>query len=192
MSARLVHQQHPHPHVHALRDGRPPAHTWSREDRDRPDQPPLLFGPDPAEQRPPRPVGHRVHLVRQPWAAAPTSALPDVRTWSASLALAVAEALQGRRPVGQLSRWVDEKVLATVNVSLRTRRTGSTRPPESPSRPAVLRSVHVQCPHPRAVEVSAHVLVAGRSRALALRLEAWYDRWLCTALELDPRGWDAG
>ena len=29
-------------------------------------------------------------------------------------------------------------------------------------------------------------LLAGRSTAFAFRLQAWYDRWLCTALELGP------
>ena len=36
-------------------------------------------------------------------------------------------------------------------------------------------------------ELSAHVLVGTSDTALALRLQALGDRWLCTALELDPR-----
>jgi len=118
---------------------------------------------------------------------APPSELPDPRSWSASLALALAEALQGRRPVGQLSRWVDERVLATVTVSVRHLRRGPAVPGFPPVPPARLRSVHLQYPHAEAVEASAHVSVADRSTAFAFRLERWYDRWLCTALELGPR-----
>jgi hypothetical protein len=33
-------------------------------------------------------------------------------------------------------------------------------------------------------EVSAHVVIGKRSAAMAFRLEALGDRWLCTALEL--------
>jgi hypothetical protein len=102
------------------------------------------------------------------------------------VALAVAETLQGRRPVGQLTRWVDEQVLATLTVSLRQRRAQPGRSAAESSRPAVLRSVHLQYPQPGAVEAAAHVQLAGRSTAFAFRLQAWYDRWLCTALELGP------
>jgi hypothetical protein len=107
---------------------------------------------------------------------------------SASLALAVAEALQGRRPVGQLSRWVDERVLAalTVRLGLQVSRSGRSARVAA-QRPAVLRSVHLQFPRADVVEASAHVQLGCHSTALALRLEAWCGRWLCTALELGPQ-----
>lgn len=190
MSAALVHEQPPRPHVRAVTDGRPPCRTWSPlEQRDH-GQPMLLFDPvGGVDLGPPTPCGHRVQVVSQPWASDASTALPDARNWSASLALALAETLQGQRPVGQLSRWVDERVLATLTVALRSRRSpyGRTRTAVA-QRPALLRSIHLQFPRADVVEVSAHVHLAGRSTALALRLEAWYDRWLCTALELGPRG----
>lgn len=186
MSALLIAAP-PHPHVRALNDGRPPCHTWARSSPGPGDQPTLAFDADAdTGLSPPRPTDLQVHAVRPPWTANPSSLLPDAHTWSASLAQALVETLQGRRPVGQLSRWVDERVLATLNVALRLRqaRTGASRS----VRPATLRSVHIQFPQPEAVEASAHVQLGKRSVALAFRLEAWNDRWLCTALDLGPRG----
>jgi hypothetical protein len=101
----------------------------------------------------------------------------DAAEWSATLALAVFEALHGRRPVGQLTRWVDDRVQSAI--AFHRRRSGSV----SPGRPAVLRSVRVQYPRADAAEVCAHLGLTGRSYALALRLEVWGDRWLCVAVE---------
>jgi hypothetical protein len=50
-----------------------------------------------------------------------------------------------------------------------------------------LGSVRAQHPQPDVAEVAARVLVGGSTTAVALRLEALGDRWLCTALEVDPR-----
>lgn len=173
------------PSVRAVSDGRPPSSTWPTSDPVARDQPRLVFEPSAtAEVDAPRPRGYRVVTVDPPWGDRSSSGLPDPRLWSASLALALAEAVQGRRPISQLSRWVDEQVHATLAVAVR--RDG--HPASRPSRPAVLRSVRLQFPATDAVEVAAHVQVDGRSRALAFRLEGWYDRWLCTALELGPRG----
>ncbi|MET1004117.1 MAG: Rv3235 family protein [Propionibacteriaceae bacterium] len=187
---QIIEQRAVRPHVRAVCDGRPPGQTWRREESGSVGQPPLVFSDPVVELGPPRPSQHRVHVVRSPWAAGPAKTLPDARAWSASLALAVAETLQGRRPVGQLSRWVDERVLATLTITRRQHKQSGTtgpRPVAAPSRPAVLHSVHLQFPTTEAVEVSAHVHVDGRSTAFAFRLDAWYDRWLCTALELGPR-----
>lgn len=178
------------PRVRIVADARPPGLTWAAAPPARlgRDQPALLFEPDSRlAVGPPRPGRHGVRVVTVPSAEAPPAGLPDPASWSASLALAVAEALQGQRPVGQLSRWVDERVLATVTVAVRQRR------PRLPSRgervtPARLHSVHAQQPLPSVVEASAHVQLGGRASAFAFRLDAWYDRWLCTALELGPRG----
>jgi hypothetical protein len=188
MAGLLIDQQPLQPHVRTLRDSRPPCSTWAPTPAGAADQPPLAFEtPATVELGPPRPTGHRVHVVSSPRVVEWPAPLPDPRSWSASVALAVAETLQGRRPVGQLSRWVDEQVLATLNVALRHRRRGTSRTAPESTRPAVLRSVHLQYPQPTAVEASAHVQLDGRSAAFAFRLEAWYDRWLCTALELGPR-----
>jgi hypothetical protein len=111
-----------------------------------------------------------------PAAADPVVPILDAEQWSAALAVAVFETLHGRRPVGQLTRWVDDRVQSAI--AFHRRRVGSV----TTGRPAVLLSVRVQHPRPDAAEVCAHLALAGRSYALALRLDIWGDRWLCTAL----------
>ena len=211
MSAVLVDQQATVPRVRPLSDSRPPGQTWAPARLELSRQPALSFEAAPpydaeplrsgvragsdrpalAEPGPPRPYGHRIHVV--PPVTGPPSALrPDPGGWGASLAMAFAETLQGRRPLGQLSRWVDEHVLATLTVHARVRsaaqrRAGSgNRQRVAVSGPAVLRSVRLQFPRAEAVELSAHLHVNGRSVAFAFRLEGCGERWLCTALELGP------
>jgi len=53
--------------------------------------------------------------------------------------------------------------------------------------PVSLRSVRVQHPGREVAEVAAHAMIGKRSAAMAFRLEALGDRWLCTALELGAR-----
>lgn len=179
------------PQVRRVSDARPPGLTWARVMPPRMptqppahEQPPLVFDPRGELVGRPRPSGSRV-LVVAPAEDPLAPGLPDARSWSAALALALAEALQGRRPVGQLSRWVDERVLATITVAVRQQR--HPRRQAATAAPARLHSVHLQYPVPDAVEVSAHVRLAEHSSAIAFRLTAWYDRWLCTELELAPR-----
>ena len=84
--------------------------------------------------------------------------------------------------VAQLNRWMVEEVLAAISMSQR-------RNLKIPGRIALhtaLRSVRVQHPGPDVAEVSAHVAIGKQSAAMAFRLEALGDRWLCTALELAP------
>jgi hypothetical protein len=102
--------------------------------------------------------------------------LPDPRLWSARLAQGIAEALYGHRPIQQLIRWTDEDVYARLAGRLAGR-----RPVDGP-RPLV-RSVRICRPRDGVAEVTAIVAVPGRSRALALRLEADQSRWRCTALD---------
>lgn len=186
MPAVLLDEQQ-HLQLRPLREGRPPAQTWAGTPAGRSRQPTLLFGTDPPSTSPPRPQGHRVHVVSEGGDGSPPAGLPDAAGWSSSLAVAFAEALQGQRAVGQLTRWVDEQVLATLQVSTRSHSPAAGGRARTTVAPVRLRSVHVQFPTPTVVEVSAHVQVDRRSRAFAFRLEAWYDRWLCTALELAPR-----
>lgn len=118
------------------------------------------------------------------WMAAPRPELPDATAWSSSLARLLIETVQGLRPIGQLNRWVDERVLAAVSIHRRQRLRRKHHP--QTTRPVVLRSVHVQFPVETAAEVAVHLLLNDRSVALAFRLEELYGRWLCTAVELGP------
>ena len=167
--------------VQWLIESRPPSLTWSRPSPPQPNQPPLnLTEPDHAEAAAPNERGVRVSLVRARWAARQRPGLPDAREWSATLALALIQTLLGQRPVSQLNRWMVEEVLAAISICQRRSlsRHGRT------AVPTALRSVHVQHPDPEVAEVSAHVVIGRRSAAMAFRLEALGERWLCTALEL--------
>jgi hypothetical protein len=159
-------------------ESRPPAQTWLPRlaESASASQPMLDF-----EAEPPRVQAS----AGGSWMAAPSAELQDPRAWSISLARVLIETVQGLRPVGHLNRWVDEKVLAAITIQHRQRTAGQSR--SRPTRPATLHSVHLQFPTPLAVEVAAHFRLGRRSIALAFRLEEFYGRWLCTAVELGPR-----
>ena len=173
--------------VRWLIESRPPSLTWSRPSPPQSNQPPLDF----ADHEPdhlialPNDRGLRVSVVKAHWAARQRAGLPDAREWSTALALAVIQALLGQRPAAQLNRWMGEEVLAAISLSQRRNLKMRGRI----AVPTALRSVRVQHPGPEIAEVSAHVAIGKRSVAMAFRLEALGDRWLCTALELGaPRG----
>ncbi len=176
--------------VRPLVESRPPGVAWTPTEVPVRvvHQPTLDLGPvDPDVRQQPRVPDSAVEVtvVRSRWCARPNPALPDARTWSVSLAQALVEALHALRPIAQLNRWVAEDVLAAVFLHQRRRRRAG---PGRAASPPVLRSVRLQHPRPDVTEVSAHVMVAGRSVAMAFRLEAAGDRWLCTALVLAPPG----
>jgi hypothetical protein len=160
--------------------------TWSRPSPPQSNQPPLDF----ADHEPdhlialPNDRGLRVSVVKAHWAARQRAGLPDAREWSTALALAVIQALLGQRPAAQLNRWMVEEVLAAISLSQRRNLKMRGRI----AVPTALRSVRVQHPGPEIAEVSAHVAIGKRSVAMAFRLEALGDRWLCTALELGAPG----
>jgi hypothetical protein len=92
------------PCVRWLMESRPPGLTWSRPSPLQPNQPPLDLTdrePDVAEAAAPNDRGVRVSMVKARWAAKPRPGLPDAQEWSTTLALAVIQALVGRRPVAQ-------------------------------------------------------------------------------------------
>lgn len=102
---------------------------------------------------------------------------PELRQLAAALMSAVVEVLAGRRHPSQLERWVAPDVLNLVEHLLRARRGPGLR----------LRSVRVQCPHPGAVEVSAHLSQGAASRAAALRITRRGGQWLATHLVIALR-----
>jgi Family of unknown function (DUF6459) len=174
------------PSVQWLIESRPPSLTWSRPKRRQPNQPPLDLVDherDYLELAAPNHRGVRATTVKARWAARPRPDLPNAEEWSATLALAVIQVLVGQRPAAQLNRWIVEEVLAAI--SMYQRRT--LRVEGRKAVPAALRSVHVQHPSPEVAEVSAHVLIGKQSAAMAFRLEALGDRWICTALQVGVR-----
>jgi hypothetical protein len=127
----------------------------------------------------------RSHLAGAEWMSTPPAELPDPESWCISLARLLVETLQGLRPIGQLNRWVDEQVLAAITLYQRQQAVRSAG--QRPVRPAVLQSVHIQLPTPLAVEAAAHLRVGRKSIAIAFRLQEFFGRWLCTAVEIGPR-----
>ena len=158
-------------------ESRPPAQTWQ------PRLAPLMDEAQPMLDLYVRSTV-QANASGPVWMAAPRPGLPDATAWSSSLAKLLIETVQGLRPIGQLNRWVDERVLAAVS-SHRRHRLRRKHHPQT-TRPAVLRSIHVQFPVETAAEVAVHLLLNERSVALAFRLEDFYGRWLCTAVELGP------
>jgi Family of unknown function (DUF6459) len=172
--------------VHWLIESRPPSVSWARPAPPQPNQPTLdliAHESDAAEVVAPRDGGARITTVKARWAARPRPGLPDAQQWSATLALAVVQALLGGRAVAQLNRWVAEEVLVAIGFHQRRSLSLHGRIVV----PTALRSVRVQHPDPEVAEVSAHLIIGKRSAAMAFRLEALGDRWLCTAVELGTR-----
>jgi Family of unknown function (DUF6459) len=170
-------------YVQWLVESRPPSLMWSRSSPPEPNQPPLDLvdqEADDAEVVALDNRGVRVSMVKAGWAARQRPGLPDAREWSTTLALALIQALLGQRPVAQLNRWVVDEVL--VAISMYQRRSLALH--GRIAIPTAVRSVRVQHPDPGVAEVAAHVAIRKRSAAMAFRLEALGDRWLCTALEL--------
>ena len=177
-------------YIRWLIESRPPSLTWSRSSPPQPNQPPLDLTDQDVNDAAVAVLDHRgvrVSLVKAGWAATQRPGLPDAREWSTTLASALIQALLGQRSVSQLNRWVVDEVL--VAISMYQRRSLALH-----GRiviPAAVRSVRVQHPDPGVAEVAAHVAIGRRSAAMAFRLEALGDRWLCTALELGAR-WNRG
>jgi Family of unknown function (DUF6459) len=172
--------------VQWLIESRPPSLTWSRPSPPPTNQPPLDLvdrEPDVAETAVPDGRGVRVSMVKARWAAKQRPGLPDAREWSTTLALALTQSLLGQRPVAQLNRWIADEVLAAITIYQRR----NLRDQGRVAVPIAVRSVRVQHPDPTVAEVAAHMAIGKRSAAMAFRLEALGDRWLCTALELGPR-----
>lgn len=144
-----------------------------------------------------RPSAGRLQLVtadheqarRDPFAPerTPRAQLPDPRAWGGRLAQALAEVIDGTRPIGQLLRFVSEDVFEEIEArchrsAAHARRGATTGRLERRPRTAV-RSVHVCEPDDGIAELSATVRRGGRVTALALRIEGFDGRWLCTALQ---------
>ena len=94
-----------------------------------------------------------------------------------TLCLAVVETVTGDRSLTQLTRWLTPDAYDRLAADI------GTRPALGQQRPRLL-SVHVSTPAAGVAEVCGRVRSAGRSRALALRLERHRGRWVCTTVQL--------
>lgn len=112
--------------------------------------------------------------------AHPRPALPDPRRWTATLAQAALEGMHGRRSIQQLVRWTDEAVYKAI----------ARRAAEQVATPAVrprVRTIRSCQVTDTVAEVCVVVQLGTRVRAVAVRLEAVDDRWLCTAFDVVER-----
>lgn len=107
----------------------------------------------------------------------PDEELPDPRQWSARLIHAIMEIRTGRRPLHQLTRWTSHDVFVALADGIAASSKG-----RSPAR--TVAGLRVTRPASGVAEVSAVLVAADRSRAIALRLEGWDGRWLCTSLDV--------
>lgn len=129
-----------------------------------------------------RPVADKVQRAAVP-AGEETACRPEPTRWAALIAQAIVEAEVGDRPLSQLVRWTSAEVhdVIALRCSAHGRRSADARLGTARAHVA---SVHVCQIDPDVAEVSATVRRAGRSRAVALRLEGVGDAWRCTALTM--------
>lgn len=166
----------------------PAARPWpapGHPDVAGPNQPPLPWSTDRHAGQPPLPLtDDRAPAVRTvefgaSWAGPDPDDLPAARSWAIRLAQVLMEALQGRRPLAQLSRWLDPAALAALTRQLRHR---------AGPHLLQLQAIHLHRTTATIVEAVALYRAPGhRLRPVAFRLEARGERWVCTALDVEPR-----
>jgi hypothetical protein len=103
--------------------------------------------------------------------------LPDPQRWAARLSQAIVEVRAGFRPAHQLLRWTSIDVFESLSADVNGHACSSADSGH-------ISSVHVTRPADGVAEVSAVVTGRQRARAIALRLEGWDGRWLCTTLAI--------
>lgn len=113
--------------------------------------------------------------------------LNELKSQVHRLVQAIMEALNGARPLQQLSRWMDPELFSSLQlrralVQEAQEHFGRGRP--SPYADAQVQSVHAQCPVSQIVEATAVVRCRKRTRAVAIRMEARRTSWIVTALEI--------
>ena len=139
------------------------------------------------------------------WRHTTRAELCDPQPWAVRVARGIAEVIAGARAPRQLSAWFTADALAALikaakQQRIRDRVALRVRPPaplangrlttghrgSSPQwSPRVLvRSVRTIEPSDGACEISVHLRIGERSRALAMRAEGRNGRWVCTALQL--------
>ena len=116
--------------------------------------------------------------------AATAQGRPHPIAWAAQMARAVYEVAQGERPASQLRRHVARDQLSTLAIrGISYARHPAARSAHGMSRLRQVRAVRCCLVAPGIVEASAVLVGAGRSHAVALRLEARPGSWLVTAVD---------
>lgn len=106
-----------------------------------------------------------------------TSELPPAEPWAQRFAQVVSEVMGGQRSPKQVARWVTPSVMAQLQPRRLSGRSARNVPP------SVVKRIRVDQPADGVAEVAAVVRDKNRARALALRLEGWDGRWICTSAQ---------
>lgn len=108
--------------------------------------------------------------------------LPDPTQWGRAVALATVEALSGTRSIFQLQRWLTPELFEALHrrIALNIRLDGKAEPSVSP----IARSSRTCLVSDTVAETTHVISVAGRSRGVCVRLEAYRTQWLVTAIEI--------
>jgi len=110
----------------------------------------------------------------------PTAQLPEARPHVGMLVQALVEVLAGARPLTQLRMQLSMDLYAVLAARL----SGGRRVPGGRPEPRCVLSVHTQERPEGVVEACATVRRrTGRFGAVALRLEGFGDRWVCTEVQ---------
>lgn len=146
----------------------------------------------PGRPQPPASNDRQLRLVTDPADGessrpirTPRSQLPDPRELGFRLAVAIGEALAGARPADHLAKSFSETAFGALLAAVPVRQRAVRRVAGSAARARIkVRSVRSFEPVDGAAEVSAHVHVGDRGRAVALRLEGLAGRWICTQVQV--------
>jgi hypothetical protein len=106
-------------------------------------------------------------------------ALPDPESFGRRLLVAAFEAMSGRRPLAQLSRFVSQSVYTDLIGDLERARHDRVW-----AQPPVMRSIRVCEPADGVAELAAVIQTGPRYRAVAVRLEGLDGHWRCVKLQV--------
>ena len=125
---------------------------------------------------------HQIQAMFAPQQTA-TTRLPNPEPLIGTLAGAVLEVIAGVRDVDQLARWFTEEpylnLVTRANLAARARSARGT-PAKQPA--FSLRRVRYFCPAEGVAEAVAIVVGPVRTRAVAMRLEGYDNRWRATSI----------
>lgn len=105
--------------------------------------------------------------------------LPDPKVWSRNMSRVLFDVLAGRRDAATIRRWVEPHLFRRLQTRAAA---NNTRVPQTI--PARVLSGRICRLSDTVVESSVVIQEQGRSRAVAMRLEAFRGRWKITALEI--------
>jgi hypothetical protein len=156
------------------------THATARRDDEAP-------GPGPAEEVPPGAQFTSPYDENELFGVqrAPSRLLPDPGPLLENLTCCVIEILAGARDLEQIARWVDDDVyrhlLKRVVLSTRARQARG----QVARRPNfTIGSTSIYEPRDGVVEAVVIVIGKARTRAVALRLEGFDNRWRATAINV--------